>query len=608
MKLVSKLQLGGGVVFTPSSIIPGEQQQSPSAKPEKPEYMDNSIKKSLAGSGLMNDITLFSNKIQKAETEYAGLTSYEKNGIIGQRLRAAMQGNLKELNDLKINYEEFKRSAAYLEKNGTEDVPATYKNNYVIKDSKGAIKMVSFDQYSKDKQKGSADYQILTAGELLEERNTNMALANNTSLFGIVNSTRSMKSVREEMFAILGKFNGKDANEIVKSGYLSPDEARSLTAITKELQSGVFKYEDIEKNESNKRQMEAAMKVLFSSLDGGAKNALMSHLYQNGSTSETLAKDLQDLMTNMVVGQSSTSHTKKQTVDYDASASKEAGSSGGSMKVENVGFGEQASTGNTTRVPINMITRAGEGLNLAAAVAPQEYIVGKNKEKLTLDRTNLNDVGFVSQAFTVDGKKVNATHTVPIGEVYYTQVPVIEDRFGNKKLDIDGMKRRDQMTKELEAKGITKEFSQLSPAEKLTYKSLMDKYGVYPGQQKTETVLVCNALSYDPEDSKLFDWSDRDDSQWYKKATSEQDQILKETVSKDAKGRSWGEDSRWEHLIFIPTKGSDAARAFDGNQLKVNREDVMLQEYITNKGTASQINDNSLPLQTDTSFDSLNKI
>lgn len=608
MKLINKFQLGGGVVFTPSALIPSEPSESPKSNSKDTGYMDNNLKKALAGNGLMNDVTLFSDKIQKAETEYAGLTSYEKNGIIGQRLRSVMQGSLKELNDLKINYEEFKRSAEYLKANGTEDVPVTYKNNYVVKDSKGAIKMVSFDQYSKDREKGKLDYQILSAGELLEERNTNMALANNSSLFSMINSTRSMKSVREEMFAILGKFNGKDANEIVKSGYLSPDEARALTAVTQELQSGVFRIENLEKSESNKRQMDAAMKVLFSSLDVGAKNALMSHLYQNGSTSETIAKDIQDLMTTMVVGQSTTSHSKKSNINYDASASKEAGSKGGSMKVESVGFGEQAATGNTTRVPINMITRAGSGLNLAAAVAPQDFIVGKNKERLTLDRTNLNDVGFVSQAFTPDGKKVNATHTVPIGEVYYTQIPVIEDGQGNKKLDIDGMKRREQMTKELESKGITGEYNQLSPAQKLTYKSLMDKYKVYPGQQKTETVLVCNAISYDPEDATLFDWSDRDDSEWYRKATPEQDQILKDTVSKDAKGRSWGEDSKWEHLIFIPTKGADAARAFDGNQLKVNRDDVMLQEYVTNKGTASQINDNSLPLQTDTSFDSLNKI
>lgn len=561
---IIKYQEGGYLQYRPLTRPPEAMPQGdpePTARQTKAAAaeggLDEKSMQKLLGNGITNDVMAFSNQMQQVESQYATLSDSEKEGPKGRHLRSLLKGNFGELNALIRSKDTFDKAVAKSQAAGGLEEFAVVPGAFVVKRADGSLDKVGFQQYAKDRNEGTIDYKPLTNSELAREREYNKNLTGNNSVFSILEYSKGINEVQKEVLGIANGI-GKSSQSNTTGAY---DEATVEAMRDAKLKAGqgVFKVKESSSMSTNAPQIQRAKQVMWATLSDNSKNVLRARAAfteKDPSKVEeraaTLAMDLLDPRLE-----------QSQTTVSDMMATK-AGKGAGAGQADqltNLGERESAVNGKTQVEHLSLLSDYGVGIDSRMYVLPKDDITKVNKDGVvvptSLAGSDIAKYGYIGQATTLNGDKVNPNTSMFTGEAYYTRIPVKQTSNG-LVLDEEGAKK---------LAAAEDEYRNLPASQHnaMMEQVIRQKHGA--GNLKIQEVILAEAASY--EDKYTF-WGLRGkrDSKYYKDADEQTEKLLGEVVDPNSEGPRHGIDYKaYKHLVIIPSKGGNAARFADKNNL-----------------------------------------
>lgn len=554
-------QAGGYMTYQPLPMIPEQQQQPVPAdagatgKPaEEDNYLDKTILNKMIGDGITTDVMAYSTKLQSAYQEYNTMNEFQRNSYRGKQLRGILKGDLGELNALVRGKTTFDNAINVAKSNGALEEYAVSAQGMVVKDlSDGKVTQVSFSDFAADNNSKSKKYQALTNAQLAEEREYNKQLLGNTGVYSILNYGKGVEKVKEEVMKVAQSL-GSTKSSVTNSAY-ERNDAEDIQQLVAAAKQGVFKVKSGQSAETNTPQIEAAKMAMWTNLSENSRAVLRARAATMVTSPTQIDKLAQTMAASLLDPLTSTSSSKI----YDESVRPGAkGSGAGGEKMANMGATEMAFHGANDATPISQIGDFGVKIDgMAYALPPQLYTDNENKRLPLSNSGKLNQVGYISKAFTADGAPIATSYAMITGDAYYAKLPVKIDDKGGMKIDEEGAKSWAQF--EDEWNHLPK--SQQTPMKE---SELKQKYNVQA--MNVQRLIVAEAASFD---QKYGIFSDRNDK-YYKKLDDATEKLLEQTVDPDAKGPARGINfAAHKHLIFIPAKNEASARFADGNSARV---------------------------------------
>lgn len=325
----------GGIVYTPffrDSVIQQESQSSGTSQ-TKEDKEDQLIQKEIINvlkeNGLPNDVDYFLSKADaflKKSQNLGSLfstgksTSYDMSDLV--RLQSLA-------NRVKHNSNLYTKASDQIVKegSGSEAAITNTGNLYVVSEDEG-VQTISLGTYHKSPDK----YRVLTNSELIQLREEQPELAYNGTILTDLSNTVGMKSIVDYVKATIGSFGtnkasnqfdrytSKQKGQIERGfeqllGFDAPDGIYKVTGSTTESDQGY----------SDEKSLDAAINYLYRTLPGNMKNVLKANAAAEGLDPSN-PRDVQSLLAMAVVEHTSHSRETKQSLDYDSTASKGAGS------------------------------------------------------------------------------------------------------------------------------------------------------------------------------------------------------------------------------------------------------------------------------------------
>lgn len=589
MKLnIKKLQIGG-VIFDPTdasvqaSSSSGAAQPS-SKRPEKDpidEYTKD-MRNQLIGKGLINEVNMFSASYQEDLRAYEALPESAKESYQGKMLRRKLQGDMGKLNELVKNQDAWNKSYDTMKSNNTQSTAATIGENFVIKNAKGQITTISFDQYSREDD-GSL-YKVLTTSELLNERNRNPYLAFDTEAIDIAKEIKSPEYYAKVVEEFASKASGGGDTRLITEGYLTAREAQAIKTISGSIEKGVYKTSREVIENSNKEQLDLSLQAAVKMIGPSGLTTLKAKFLREGVDSKEVGGKIEEYLVSLTYPKLKIKKAEQDKIAFDSAASKGTGAGGGSGsdKVANLGEFEAAAVG---RINKDNFLHLSKDLSISAPMyrLPERAISDANNKKKLIGESGLNDITLLEKATTPDGLPVDINQAIMTNS-YVTKLPMTEEG-GKLVLDIEGSKKVSQYNAALKNAGLDKAYMYMSDAEKIELENIRIKYGYRNWSGKLMDVVVGQAISYDP--NNWFDWSsERSDSPYYEKASKAEIQALKAATTDGVGARNWLDNPIRKHLVIIPAKDQGSFRFADKEKLRVDRNDVMMEQYTGAPGSS----------------------
>lgn len=560
MKLkIEKLQAGGYLSYQPLPIIPDAQtpQVAPAEKEDdkdkKDGYLDKEVLGKMLGSGITTDVIEYSEKLEQAHSEYASMSDFQKASYKGRQIRSLLKGDMGQLNALMRSKNMFDKSIETAKSNGALEEFAVTDGAMVVKErSTGKVTAVSFAQFAQDKDAESPKYQALTNAQLAEEREFNKQLISNTTVFSVLNYGKGIEKVKAEIFASVQNL-GKDKKS-VQNGEFTQMDPEDVQNFVQAAQQGMFKVKSGQSIETNSPQLEKAKQAMWLNLSDNSKNVLRARAANQVGDSADIEKMAMTMAASLLDPQESTSISK--TYDESMRAGAKGKGGGDKEKMADLGPNGQAYAGGTNMVPLSQIGPFGVNIEGFGNALPVSNYTNEKNERVSLRNAGkLNELSYLSKAFTVNGDQVQPDTTVITGDAYVSKLPYTIDAQGNYKIDEEGSKRWAEYEKAL---------GQIPEQERTALKQseLKTKFDVQ--NFKVKKFIVAEASSYDPS----F-WGSRDENYYQKLEGPELDMLGELVDSKEDNVRDWIDNSAHKHLIFIPAKDEATFNNVDKNYMRV---------------------------------------
>ena len=371
---IQKLQAGGQfAVYQPLPLqapqAPTPQLQGQASQQAAAPAMDKSIITKLMGEGIANDVMAFSEGVNNAYSEYAGLSDFERGTSKGQRLREMMKGDIGTLNLLMRNKKEFDQSIEKVKSGDAYGELAITARGLVVKDLQtGRLSEVGHSDFAKDLMNGDKRrYQALTNAELINEREYNPSLVNDTQAINSLNSSVGMETIKKEVMSVLSGL-GSDSDSKTKTSYLDSEDGANIQQAIQQIagmsRKGVYKIEEMASNETNERQLKMAASAMWQNLSSNSRSLLKARAAANGAGPESIDDTAMTYALSLLNPSAKTSQVSKREVTYDESLSKDPKAAAGGP-TGSLGYYESLTTkaANPTYVQID----AGDG-NLLTAI------------------------------------------------------------------------------------------------------------------------------------------------------------------------------------------------------------------------------------------------
>lgn len=333
---VKKLQTGGGfVTFTPiiSSVPQGKVSDTRSSSSEKEEssgsaktgsILNDMVYKELFNTGLSNDVNKLVSDLLKIE-------STSNNPYLSEANRDASLRMIAKINEIKMSKESWKDAINTAQATGGYGEVAVYRDTVFTKDENNNVKALSLANYAKNKDR----IQVLTVADLMNEREKNPNLVGQNQLFNVATNSIGISKIKDEMEALISKlgedtftdsnyFSKEDAKKYKASLGEQPtqEELKSLNILNKVIQSPGDYSEITTSNTGQQRQIEKALKYLWSSLSDEKKQKLkVLAIMNNESDPRNFILNLLQAGSTQESKTSITSHNVKEGEDGSGSGS-----------------------------------------------------------------------------------------------------------------------------------------------------------------------------------------------------------------------------------------------------------------------------------------------
>jgi hypothetical protein len=557
---ITKLQAGGYINYQPISTAPTPQQpapaqQAPQQGDDVESYMDPSIMRRMLGKGITTDVMQYSQQLQSAYQQYQYMNDFQKNSYQGRQIRMMLKGDLGQLNALVRAKDDFDNSIQDAKTNDALDETAVTGQGMIVRDNQsGKITQVGFGQYAQNKDK----YTALTNAQLAEQREYNTALTGNNAISSVLSFGRGMPKIQEEIYKIVNTIG--NSKQTTATGSYDTGDAQNVQDLVQAAKAGAFKIKSGSSTDTNVPQIQAAQQALWMNLSDGSKAVLRARAAQLTTNPGDIDKLAYKMMSSLLDPHVTTS----QSTTFDESAMKGPnGAKGAAPKLANWGSYGMAFSGANNTIPLSQIGPQGARIDGFASAIPTSAYTGKNDERVPLaNAAKLNNISYISQAFTGNGDKVDPNLTSITGDAYVTELPYTQDADGNYKIDADGAKKFAQYEQ-------AKKNTQLSPQEDF---ALREKFGIQ--NFKTKKFVVAEASTIDKDY-----FTDRDKN-YYDPVTGADRDALQKIVDPDhTTNHMLSNNSAHKMLIYIPAKQLASWNALDGNDAKIPE-----QSYEITKG------------------------
>ena len=354
----------GGLAYTPylgNENIQSNNTSQTSNEGTDTNEIDKEIWKVLSERGVPSDVDAF--------LKYAKLLNSNSSGLFQSNSNESYNTSKLILlhslaNKIKWNNEYATKAIEHIndEKAGS-DVALTNNGQLYVMDKNGELKTMSAKSYYENSDK----YQILTNSNILSLRQSSPNLAFNSNIFIDLTNAVSMKSIVEYMKSTIKEFGVRKHSET--KDYLTKKTQNAIESgfeniLSGESPDGIYKVTtkiSSETSISSSEEMAMAAKYLWDTLDSNMQNTLIAHCAAEGLDPSNI-NNVYNLIITAIQRHTSTSFTNDISVDYDQTASKNAGIGevARSEQLNELSYAEKVAAGKTT-TPVKLNLQSATG-------------------------------------------------------------------------------------------------------------------------------------------------------------------------------------------------------------------------------------------------------
>lgn len=296
MKIITH-QAGGQIKFV--DYIPvvqdvysrkGATTASSSGKKDSEDLIGKSIQKALEQNGLESDVAVFAQYAEAIlQNSMYGFNDGSLNGSIAQLFKLRSLANkVRNSNEL------YETALSHMKSANTSSdyaVSSDGKIYALFQDDEGNAKVdaIRLDTYKENAEK----YRLITNSELLEYRRLNKAF-DDSMLQDIIGSI-GMEEIVSDINGVISKFGKRNTSSYQN---LSESVAKGMEYLFKINIDASAAYQDIVEDGEKKKDISAAIKYIYSSLNNNAKNVLKLHAELNDTSVVEYLKDAITLNTS----------------------------------------------------------------------------------------------------------------------------------------------------------------------------------------------------------------------------------------------------------------------------------------------------------------------
>ena len=289
MKIIT-MQEGGQIPFV--DYIPvvqdvysrkGATKASSSSKKDSEDLIGKSIQKTLEQNGLESDVAVFAQYAEAILQD--NLFGYDDGGLNGS---VAQLFKLRSLaNKVQNSNALYKEALSHMKSADTSSDYAISSDGKVyaaFQDDEGNAKVdaIRLDTYKENSEK----YRLLTNSELLQYRRLNKAF-DDSILQDIVGSI-GMEEIVSDINNVIAKFGTRKSSSYPN---LNDSVAKGMEYLFKINVKASSAYQDVVEDGEKKKDISAAIKYIYSSLNNNAKNMLKLHAELNDTSVVEYLKD-----------------------------------------------------------------------------------------------------------------------------------------------------------------------------------------------------------------------------------------------------------------------------------------------------------------------------
>lgn len=295
----------------------GATTASSSGKKDSEDLIGKSIQKALEQNGLESDVEVFAQYAEAIlQNNMYGFNDGGLNGSVAQLFKLRSLANkVRNSNEL---YETALSHMKSADTSSDYAVSSDGKVYALFQDDEGNAKVdtIKLDTYKENSDK----YRLITNSELLEYRRLNKAF-DDSMLQDIIGSI-GMEEIVSDINNVISKFGKRTTSSYPN---LSESVAKGMEYLFKINIEASAAYQDIVEDGEKKKDISAAIKYIYSSLNNNAKNVLKLHAELNDTSVVDYLKDAITL---------NTSYEYKEDIEK---APKGIGSGSGSGSKEQLG-------------------------------------------------------------------------------------------------------------------------------------------------------------------------------------------------------------------------------------------------------------------------------
>lgn len=342
---INKYQAGGLVTVQPLPLAnqqqqvsePVSQQPTQTAESEKKSSLSNSMLEKLLGQGITTDVMAYKNELDKAKYEYAAMPDIVKNTAYGKSLKDIISGNdWSSINRILRNKESFQQGIDNVKANNAYDEFAVNSDGMVVQNRQtGEVTTMTAEEFANLNKGEKSLWSPITNSNLINEREMNPLLVNDTRIFSAFNNAKSITGVRKEIDSFLTNLGS--TSETTTSNTFQRGKSKALLGavqdIKKQVEDGVFDVKTIIKKSSNSDQLKAVLDEAMQSLSPSSIQLLKAKAAVKGVPPDKLDSAVQQYVALMLAGKLSsttestidTQYAKDLTADIGAGAGKGVG-------------------------------------------------------------------------------------------------------------------------------------------------------------------------------------------------------------------------------------------------------------------------------------------
>lgn len=282
--------------------------------------LEDDLLKEMVGKAITTDVMKYKDEIDQATIKYSNMSDLEKNSFMGKKLRDFLSGrDFSRINQLQQSKANFDKSIKVVDDNKAYDeVAITPRGLVVMNTESGGLETVSVQEYSKNLNSDKPIYQTITNSELINMREINPALADNTQVFTALSSAKGMPAIQKEVESYLVDL-GKTVTNKSENQFLKGKNQNILNAV-KEIQDiasdGVFDVETVIKKTTNESQLKIALESVWNNISDSSKQVLKARAARSGASPADIDKTAKGFIGLMIAGRTDTVDDISSNVSY----------------------------------------------------------------------------------------------------------------------------------------------------------------------------------------------------------------------------------------------------------------------------------------------------